>query len=141
MIRRPPRSTRTDTLFPYTTLFRSAVAARLAERDGEQRGPDLLLEIGAGHLERDREPRAAAGEIIGKLIFGFDEDRMIGRGVQRAEPDAAGPVILPQHGREAPIAGNERRSEEHTSELQSLMRISYAVFCLKKKKETWQKTT
>src|SRR3546814_8158876 len=72
MIRRPPRSTRTDTLFPYTTLFRSPPAAR-------------------------------AGD------------------------DEVCPVAAPRHGQ----AG--RRSEEHTSELQSLMRISYAVFCLKKK--------
>src|SRR3546814_3026507 len=71
MIRRPPRSTRTDTLFPYTTLFRS------------------------GEGGRDRLPAGRAG---------------------RAGPDGGG-----------------RRSEEHTSELQSLMRISYAVFCLKKK--------
>src|SRR3546814_7042816 len=78
MIRRPPRSTRTDTLFPYTTLFRS-------ER------------CGAG-VEVDR---GAAGE------------------VERAQPV------------DDPAAG--LRSEEHTSELQSLMRISYAVFCLKKK--------
>src|SRR3546814_3235138 len=83
MIRRPPRSTRTDTLFPYTTLFRSG-AGRW--RDG---GP------GAG-LAR----RTAAGP----------EGIMVKQGVYG------------------------RRSEEHTSELQSLMRISYAVFCLKKKK-------
>src|SRR3546814_3923654 len=81
MIRRPPRSTRTDTLFPYTTLFRShrpAVAARampVEGRSGEERRP-----------YGGRSPR-----------------------------------------------GRDHRSEEHTSELQSLMRISYAVFCLKKK--------
>src|SRR3546814_9462036 len=86
MIRRPPRSTRTDTLFPYTTLFRSrAGAERVVE--GKQPRLDLV----------DREAGDGAGEARG-------EDRP--------------------------------RSEEHTSELQSLMRISYAVFCLKKKKKT-----
>src|SRR3546814_1596576 len=84
MIRRPPRSTRTDTLFPYTTLFRSGV-----------------LHIRA-HRRRCR-PAAPAGA---------------------AGPGGAG---RPR----TPLAG--ARSEEHTSELQSLMRISYAVFCLKKK--------
>src|SRR3546814_2603418 len=82
MIRRPPRSTRTDTLFPYTTLFRS-----------------LLSGFAAG-----RRPRAAAEGIVA-----------------RHRPRALG------------------RSEEHTSELQSLMRISYAVFCLKKKKKKKKK--
>src|SRR3546814_6379538 len=90
MIRRPPRSTRTDTLFPYTTLFRS---------------PALALEHGAA-LVGD-EPAAMAGNI---------------------EVDQPGTVELAED--RAP-----GRSEEHTSELQSLMRISYAVFCLKKKKK------
>src|SRR3546814_2273566 len=88
MIRRPPRSTRTDTLFPYTTLFRSFP---------ERRDPfDLRA--------RGQEPRSE----------------------QLAAGDLAAP---PQH----LIGQVTRRSEEHTSELQSLMRISYAVFCLKKK--------
>src|SRR3546814_4100761 len=91
MIRRPPRSTRTDTLFPYTTLFRShrraAAVARheLQERDG-------------GARAWRRQGRGAGGQA--------------GRYDQRGAD----------------------RSEEHTSELQSLMRISYAVFCLKKKR-------
>src|SRR3546814_16912419 len=88
MIRRPPRSTRTDTLFPYTTLFRSARRARGAT-----------------------EWRTSGG--------------CAGRG--RHEP--------PSRGRST---RGPSRSEEHTSELQSLMRISYAVFCLKKKKHTVQ---
>src|SRR3546814_1065804 len=79
MIRRPPRSTRTGTLFPYTTLFRSV-------RKGQQ---------GCHHLTDGQRRRRGEGS--------------------RRTPD--------------------RRSEEHTSELQSLMRISYAVFCLKKKKQ------
>src|SRR3546814_5021901 len=83
MIRRPPRSTRTDTLFPYTTLFRSPDGGRQGQ---QQRG--------------DADGEDASARSLG----------------------AAG-------GRH-----HDRRSEEHTSELQSLMRISYAVFCLKKKR-------
>src|SRR3546814_15280117 len=91
MIRRPPRSTRTDTLFPYTTLFRSA---------------------------RHRQPVHAAG----RRRPGGAPAADVGR--------AAGAVRHRQAERRA------LRSEEHTSELQSLMRISYAVFCLKKKNKT-----
>src|SRR3546814_8222881 len=92
MIRRPPRSTRTDTLFPYTTLFRSEDEARALVRQCLPR------------------PRRRPGEA----------------GKQRRGPV---PVLL------APEDLGAQRSEEHTSELQSLMRISYAVFCLKKKKK------
>src|SRR3546814_7242485 len=102
MIRRPPRSTRTDTLFPYTTLFRSeasrtpGIAAVVAEIDG--------LDLAA--TRRQRPCRAP----IGARHPLFD--------LRRCD-----------------------RSEEHTSELQSLMRISYAVFCLKKKKKKTTKKT
>src|SRR3546814_2411863 len=82
MIRRPPRSTRTDTLFPYTTLFRSTVPASL-------RLPPNVFVVGTVNIDETTH--------------------------------AFSPKVL------------DRRSEEHTSELQSLMRISYAVFCLKKK--------
>src|SRR3546814_12708911 len=85
MIRRPPRSTRTDTLFPYTTLFRSPVRLRLSRQRQE------------GSLAADRAVRIGDGAVL------------------------------------FPPSGGGQRSEEHTSELQSLMRISYAVFCLKKK--------
>src|SRR3546814_10610218 len=97
MIRRPPRSTRTDTLFPYTTLFRSRRPRRVA----------LKKERGSTRDVRGREARPV-------------EDRELVSGVLR------------QRRREDLRSG---RSEEHTSELQSLMRISYAVFCLKKKKQ------
>src|SRR3546814_9747824 len=112
MKRRPPRSTRTDTLFPYTTLFRS-------ERDDLRRR----------HVD-------AAAEII--LLDRRDQIGATG----------AGPIFKPpvdeRDGKEFQIktsrilhrVENTRRSEEHTSELQSLMRIPYAVFCLKKKKTT-----
>src|SRR3546814_6581450 len=104
MIRRPPRSTRTDTLFPYTTLFRSADGVG-AERVG---GDDIRsrLQIGARDLLDDRRPAERENVVIALLV------------ALKAE--------------RAGIVGS--RSEEHTSELQSLMRISYAVFCLKKKK-------
>src|SRR3546814_4152553 len=102
MIRRPPRSTRTDTLFPYTTLFRSPArdAVRLSRR-GDRRLRQRR------HAQLDRTP---------------DGDRLARRRCRR--PVAGGAAGDPLFG----------RSEEHTSELQSLMRISYAVFCLKKKK-------
>src|SRR3546814_10888078 len=95
MIRRPPRSTRTDTLFPYTTLFRSRCRARRGR-------------VFPHPHRRYRRPPFA---------------RRLCRGIAR-RPQMARPRL----GR------RPRRSEEHTSELQSLMRISYAVFCLKKKK-------
>src|SRR3546814_5940988 len=99
MIRRPPRSTRTDTLFPYTPLFRSALCehARIeADRD-------------EFHVVRRQARLGEHGD-----EFRRHDARLIADGV-------AGEVL--------------GRSEEHTSELQSLMRISYAVFCLKKKKQ------
>src|SRR3546814_1272371 len=107
MIRRPPRSTRTDTLFPYTTLFRSA------EHEADRRG----AEAGAGR--RGAADRVRTGdEGIGAMI---DVEQYA---LRAFEQDArAGLADLFQ----------ALRSEEHTSELQSLMRISYAVFCLNKK--------
>src|SRR3546814_10044566 len=104
MIRRPPRSTRTDTLFPYTTLFRSTDGFTLVNASLSWRPlPDtknLTLMLSANNIF-DVEARRHAS---------FTKDYV-------------------------PLAG---RSEEHTSELQSLMRISYAVFCLKKKKHNIQ---
>src|SRR3546814_17510986 len=91
MIRRPPRSTRTDTLFPYTTLFRSA-RWRL-------------------------------------VLGGPDEGKALA-----AHPDVGGVLFTGMGGQHLALVG---RSEEHTSELQSLMRISYAVFCLKKKNNNY----
>src|SRR3546814_6836975 len=102
MIRRPPRSTRTDTLFPYTTLFRSASCKKRLNRCRAARIDDQRAAIGSGY-----RPDVVVVER--------------GYGVQTEHNS--------HHARAS------RRSEEHTSELQSLMRISYAVFCLKKKKE------
>src|SRR3546814_4940538 len=96
MIRRPPRSTRTDTLFPHTTLFRSIVAHHevMPRRNGAAHAVAQIFAILAVGIVRNRHV------ILGRLLVKQD------------------------------------RSEEHTSELQSLMRISYAVFCLKKKTTT-----
>src|SRR3546814_1416516 len=95
MIRRPPRSTRTDTLFPYTTLFRSVVPCAVAA--------DPNVEI--------------AATLTGRRRFDVHAVLIV---VRRVTLAACGRC-------------DTLRSEEHTSELQSLMRISYAVFCLKKK--------
>src|SRR3546814_5697265 len=119
MIRRPPRSTRTDTLFPYTTLFRS-------------------------------QPRQSLFLYHFRLPLWFPVSRRFERGGRRAgAPDAqhfAGRHLLCAACQRLEVEGlnpdpyqwrcslRSMRSEEHTSELQSLMRISYAVFCLKKKK-------
>src|SRR3546814_3332008 len=109
MIRRPPRSTRTDTLFPYTTLFRSDLWRRRHRRRGARPRHDPR----AGPA-----PRGAGTEVARRQGLGVAEGA--------------------RHG---PARGAAERSEEHTSELQSLMRISYAVFCLKKKKKTNQPST
>src|SRR3546814_12902964 len=98
MIRRPPRSTRTDTLFPYTTLFRSP------DRHWFGSAPQILAELRG----------SAAAEAIPQI-----------EAAVAAYPFATQYRTWP----------GPNRSEEHTSELQSLMRISYAVFCLKKKKK------
>src|SRR3546814_4477760 len=122
MIRRPPRSTRTDTLFPYTTLFRSEGAFPAAHPVG--RGLVVPGLFGAGLGFGSCQP-AHDGRARRRRLYR-----------QRAEDlDDAGAAcrlgILPRPHRQGCEAA---RSEEHTSELQSLMRISYAVFCLKKKK-------
>src|SRR3546814_5997160 len=106
MIRRPPRSTRTDTLFPYTTLFRSKIAA--IEGIGFFSGGKTGILPDGPRLPRIHAAAYSAGK--------------------GAETGKAGVNVLDV------LSRIERlRSEEHTSELQSLMRISYAVFCLKKK--------
>src|SRR3546814_9128127 len=106
MIRRPPRSTRPDTLFPYTTLFRSA----------RRPAHPVAAEI-------HRPPRPAPPCHGALRTDAFTLARAPGAPGQATAVAAARPP-------------RRRRSEEHTSELQSLMRISYAVFCLKKKQNT-----
>src|SRR3546814_2691196 len=96
MIRRPPRSTRTDTLFPYTTLFRSATSSASAR-------------LGSNSTLRSPLDRSMSSIRGGRSASAVTQTIALAESAQG-------------------------RSEEHTSELQSLMRISYAVFCLKKKK-------
>src|SRR3546814_10179303 len=120
MIRRPPRSTRTDTLFPYTTLFRSAAAPAevdLPRRPPQRRGVEQQVERPV-HLRVIEQPAQRA---LGA------EARRGGR----RDPHRAGPCVQEVRG----------RSEEHTSALPSLMRISYAVFCLKKKTKRSREST
>src|SRR3546814_5333865 len=107
MIRRPPRSTRTDTLFPYTTRFRSAPAP-------------------AGLCPTCETPYRADANFCFNCGTKLTADE--------APLDGAAPEGAP-----APPGEDGERSEEHTSELQSLMRISYAVFCLKKTRNTLHK--
>src|SRR3546814_3761449 len=115
MIRRPPRSTRTDTLFPYTTLFRSVpIFGNIGEVGVAD--DDQQIKIGLIAVLRIIDPVAAT--------ITAEQDDLL---------DLA--VLLPRL-RRARGRNGKFRSEEHTSELQSLMRISYAVFCLKKKKHT-----
>src|SRR3546814_1730946 len=115
MLRRPPRSTRTDTLFPYTTLFRSL-----------RQGHDLdavLLAIGdVDEQVFEIPPPLRIFQLVLQIVLRL----LVGQRPRQVEDET----------RMRPV----ERSEEHTSELQSLMRISYAVFCLTKKK-TQTKTT
>src|SRR3546814_5474910 len=117
MIRLQPRSTRTDTLFPYTTLFRSRLRGRL-----DAQGP-RPRDRRSARQRRDAAGRKPRRPILRRCA----EGRWRAKGHQLARDEAAEMSAF--------------RSEEHTSELQSLMRISYAVFCLKKKKQTQTKTT
>src|SRR3546814_5641748 len=108
MIRRPPKSTRTDTLFPYTTLFRSLwLECNAAELNGVSFTKGCY--VGQENTARMNWRQKVNRRLVVVPIAEADEKRQV-------------------------IAYPELRSEEHTSELQSLMRISYAVFCLKKKK-------
>src|SRR3546814_7330942 len=124
MIRRPPRSTRTDTLFPYTTLFRS-IQSGLSTSDDmpEPLSPDRFNEEKAAYTVRGAgQPDLETGIAAIRETLKTLPPRP---GVYRMQ-DARGDVLY---------VGKARRSEEHTSELQSLMRTSYAVFCLTKKQK------
>src|SRR3546814_2093261 len=139
MIRPPPRSTRTDTLFPYTTLFRSELdVALLVEHLASDRGQHL--EPGPALAGHQLHGGGSGRRVPGAQQVGLVLER------ERREPGSHQPLggrcgAVAAHDR--PAASGERgagaagagevRSEEHTSELQSLMRSSYAVFCLKKK--------
>src|SRR3546814_9354436 len=145
MIRRPPRSTRTDTLFPYTTLFRSRVAGPgLVSAAGRLKpvavepqlqhhqvpyqpvvrrrlGPRVLAHHPVQKLAAHEVPPAQRSEaVVGQLA----QARMVARPLVERHAEAV--LLLGDHLLRQEVA---ERSEEHTSELQSLMRISYAVFC------------
>src|SRR3546814_10456493 len=113
MRRRPPRSTRTDTLFPYTTLFRSVTVSVTKDGDGF-----------AWHFDDNDYSATLALQMP---VMGGALEYVPALGRRRGERDDDVRQIL--------AGDRSRRSEEHTSELQSLMRISYAVFCLKNKKQ------
>src|SRR3546814_4497684 len=126
MIRLPPRSTRTDTLFPYTTLFRSLQAS-------------YAIPIHWGTFRLSYEAYDTPPRMLDLFVrcAGLSPERFSGKVIGRpmnvpafSVSQKGAPSIDPANCREGSKA---LRSEEHTSELQSLMRISYAVFCLKKK--------
>src|SRR3546814_1320046 len=149
MIRRPPISTRTDTLLPYTTLCRSLLilhehqipdfdeAVAILLRRSRRAAPDMVAMVIEDFAARTARPRVAhRPEIVARrdaddALFGQARDLL--PQVERfvvSVIDGRGQSL----GRQAPGLGDQR-SEEHTSELQSIMRISYADFCLKKKKD------
>src|SRR3546814_3922634 len=133
MIPPPPRSTRTDTLFPYTTLFRSP---QIANQVGDQ--------IAEQHARRVPECQQGEQHVVLQQLFA---DLLVERPAALAEfleahlavEEALGLYVMTA---DAELEGERQdRSEEHTSELQSLMRISYAVFCLKKKNKKTNQST
>src|SRR3546814_6319803 len=139
MIRRPPRSTRTDTLFPYTTLFRSRKRVTL----------ESLRKIGRpsrSEFDAQYQARLGASRRLEKQRYRLSHQQHC-KGVRHGHQR----FYRPKFGRRPDRSSSARpapcralpcpRSEEHTSELQSLMRISYAVFCLKKKKNIKNNTT
>src|SRR3546814_1724000 len=119
MIRRPPRSTRTDTLFPYTTLFRSS-GWQTKDSPSTSSGRDAM----------PHTPHTVRPELVEGLSFFLANAEILSQSPRISAIFFA--LLQPLIRRSASKASI--RSEEHTSELQSLMRISYAVFCLKKKK-------
>src|SRR3546814_2183688 len=134
MIPRPPRSTRTDPLFPYPTLFRSRDAAqhrrplRLIQRAAH------LFALGQQHMIFDvKKPRGVVGPLQHKAQLQEPARLVPQHGAVEGTLEGAAHFLHPVEKR-LEVAAARVRSEEHTSELQSLMRISYAVFCLKKKR-------
>src|SRR3546814_9571828 len=115
MFRRPPRSTRTDTLFPYTTLFRSLGST----------GPGVR----PAPPNHDIQPSSASQAVVHEQVL-WTSDQL------QDDGQGTGTRTCPKFS--FPTKWTPRRSEEHTSELQSLMRNSYAVFCLKKKQKSYQ---
>src|SRR3546814_8112337 len=128
MIRRPPRSTRTDTLFPYTTLFRSRLQIDEARKEGftlynlnEALFRPIVEEV-------DENGHRVYVRFLAQIVC---DNRTAHHWLKASSMVPSIIEIMTEQAKLCP-----HRSEEHTSELQSLMRISYAVFCLKKKKKT-----
>src|SRR3546814_6752860 len=136
MIRRPPRSKRTDTLFPYTTRFRSAISLKYNLPFLSRvfiLGPDGHVRVST--MGSDVQSIDASERGYFKAMREGSEGLFVSPTTE-ALSDGAQIIMLARR-----IEAPDGRSEEHTSELQSLMRISYAVFCLKKKKTYTQYTT
>src|SRR3546814_4779479 len=135
MIRRPPRSTRTDTLFPYTTLFRSLLSLPAGcvnsasvfgleeEKKMSAHPPEYPEKISDALPIEETDRTIASDKVEGTAVYDLDGERL----------GHIHNFMIDKHSGEVLYAVMSR-SEEHTSELQSLMRISYAVFYLKKKK-------
>src|SRR3546814_4149211 len=123
MIRRPPRTTRTDTLFPYTTLFRSVEEVRDAYADRDALKISVFMNV--FNVHSNRSPVSGTVQSVNYFAGQFFNAALDKASLQN-ERNAT--VVHTPHGHVV------TRSEEHTSELQSLMRTSYAVFCLKTKK-------
>src|SRR3546814_3759836 len=142
MYRRPPRSKRTATLFPYTTLFRSF--------QGLQVAAGLQADVTLAEQAVGEDPGRGVDRQVLVTVVDVERDHRVE--LDRVERDVADPAdgdaadLHRRHRPQRPGVGEARRelvgrSEEHTSELQSLIRISYAVFCLKKTHKTKQITS
>src|SRR3546814_2949542 len=127
MIRRPPRSTRTDTLFPYTTLFRSGPRSRQHCPFANPLSGVFRRQVLAGN-HFGFAPATRKSQRVGQILPCPGCSIKLTR-FRRKDTQPFFGIASKSHGKAI-------RSEEHTSELQSLMRISYAVFCLKKKRQT-----
>src|SRR3546814_7007688 len=137
MIRRPPRSTRTDTLFPYTTLFRSGYDRGIGassqlellaiRRDNRLHGVDTSTEEGLNEI--NATDTTASETILRGVLRRSGKLLSIDLGAEGALNVLDSHVALTENGIEVPLPADDVRSEEHTSELQSLMRTSYADFC------------
>src|SRR3546814_4576742 len=138
MKRRPPRSTRTDTLFPYTTLFRSGAAIGRDDEIGaetsrvrlHQNMNPLRLAAAAGRIPHRPTRRIAGGDRNNAFArLQGDVGHSLRRGIEPVERAVAERIDLDGIDERSSLRLLDRRSEEHTSELQSLMRISYAGCC------------
>src|SRR3546814_4065394 len=126
MIRRPQRSTLTDTLFPYTTLFRSPARRARPQRQVRRGIADMTAILEAGRLDARFATRDGEVHAVNDVSFRIEAGETLG--VVGESGSGKTQIFLSIMG----LLAKNGRSEEHTSELQSLMRISYAVFCLKK---------